>query len=47
MRRGVLSDEAIKFNFPEMFSLDLGSGEAFHTTHLDHHIYTGIKSEKT
>jgi len=46
MRKGVLSDEAIKLNYPEMFPLDIGSGEAFHNVSLDHHIYTGIKSEK-
>jgi len=44
--KGILSDEAIKFNYPEYFGLDIGSAEAFHTTNLDHHIYTGIKSEK-
>jgi hypothetical protein len=46
MRRGILSDESIKFNYAEFFPLDIGSGEAFSTTNLDHHIYTGIKSVK-
>ena len=45
-RTGVLADAAIKFNYPEYFPLDIGSGEAFHNVSLDHHIYTGIKSEK-
>jgi hypothetical protein len=45
-RTGVLSDVAIKFNFPEYYPLDLASGESFHTVHLDTHNYKGIKQSR-
>ena len=45
-RTGVLSDVGIKLNYPEYFPLDIGSGESFHTVHLDTHNYKGIKQSR-
>jgi hypothetical protein len=46
MRKGVLSDTAVKLNYPEFFPLDVGSGESFHTVHLETHNYKGIKQPR-
>lgn len=46
MRKGVLSDTAVKLNYPEYFPLDVGSGESFHTVHLETHNYKGIKQSR-
>ncbi len=46
MRKGVLSDVAVKLNYPEFFPLDVGSGESFHTVHLETHNYKGIKQSR-
>jgi hypothetical protein len=46
MRKGVLSDVAVKLNYPEFFPLDIGSGESFHTVHLETHNFKGIKQSR-
>lgn len=46
MRSGVLSDQAIKERYPEMFPVDLGGQEFLHNIILDKHIFTGIKPGK-
>lgn len=45
-RKGVLSDVAVKLNYPEFFPLDIGSGESFHSVHLETHNYKGIKQSR-
>jgi hypothetical protein len=45
-RTGVMSDVAIKHHCPEMFPPDLASHKAMHPSHLQAHIFTGIKSPR-
>ena len=47
MRTGVLSDQAIKERYPEMFPIDIGGQEFLHGINLDKHIFKGIKSSRT
>jgi len=46
MRQGVLSDLAVKFRYPEMTPLDIGSQELMHPIHLQKNIFKGIKVPK-
>ena len=45
-RQGVLSDLAVKFTYPEMMPLDIGSQELMHPIHLQKNIFKGIKVPK-
>jgi hypothetical protein len=45
-RTGVLSDLAVKFRYPEMTPLDIGSQELMHPIHLQKNIFKGIKPSK-
>ena len=45
-RQGVLSDLAVKFRYPEMTPLDIGSQELMHPIHLQKNIFKGIKVPK-
>ena len=46
MRKGVLSDQAVKERYPEYFPLNLGGQEFLNGINLDKHIFTGIKISK-
>jgi hypothetical protein len=45
-RTGCLSDLAVKFRYPEMTPLDIGSQELMHPIHLQKNIFKGIKPSK-
>ena len=45
-RTGCLSDLAVKFRYPEMTPLDIGSQELMHPIHLQKNIFKGIKAPK-
>ena len=45
-RVGVLSDLAVKFRYPEMTPLDIGSQELMHPIHLQKNVFKGIKPPK-
>lgn len=45
-RTGVMSDVAIKHHCPEFFPPDLASHKAMHPSHLQAHIFTGIKPSR-
>ena len=45
-RVGVLSDLAVKFRYPEMTPLDIGSQELMHPIHLQKNVFKGIKAPK-
>ena len=46
MRTGVLSDMAVKYRYPEMTPLDIGSQELMHPIHLQKNVFKGIKPPK-
>ncbi len=46
MRKGVLSDLAVKYRNPEWFPLDVGSQVDMHPIHLQKSIFRGIKVPK-
>ena len=45
-RTGSLSDDAVKFRYPENFPLNVGGQELIHPIHLQKNIFKGIKVPK-